>query len=48
MTEKEFRARLQALGLKLDARAFARAWAGAQQLSESAARVAAWLAATDD
>ena len=48
MTEKEFRARLQALGLKLDARAFARAWAGAQHLSESAARVAAWLAATDD
>lgn len=48
MTEKDFRARLEILGLRLDARAFARAWAGAQHLSESAARVAAWLAATDD
>ena len=43
MTEDEFRARLKALGLTLDPKAFAAAWAGAQHLRAEVARVAAWL-----
>ncbi len=45
MTEDDFRARLAALGLNLDPRAFAAAWAGAQHLRGEVARVQAWLAA---
>ncbi|MCA0270580.1 MAG: hypothetical protein LCH69_00740 [Proteobacteria bacterium] len=48
MTRAEFRARLEALGLKLDPKAFDRAWEGAQGLSESAALVSKWLAKADD
>jgi hypothetical protein len=44
MTEDDFRARLAALGLTLDARAFAAAWAGAQHLRAEVARVTAYLA----
>ena len=43
MTEAEFRARLEALGLKLDPRAFDAAYAGAQHLRAEVARVAAYL-----
>lgn len=43
MTEAEFRARLAALGLVLDDRAFAAAFAGAQHLRGEVARVQAWL-----
>lgn len=43
MTEDDFRARLAALGLNLDARAFAAAWAGAQHLRGEVASVQAWL-----
>jgi hypothetical protein len=43
MTEAEFRARLEALGLKLDERAFAAAWQGAQHLRGEIARVNAYL-----
>jgi len=43
MTEAEFRARLAALGLTLDASAFAAAWKGAQHLRAEAARVDAYL-----
>lgn len=42
-TEAEFRARLAALGLTLDAKAFAAAWAGAQHLRAEVARVDAFL-----
>lgn len=43
LTEAEFRARLTALGLTLDAKAFAAAWAGAQHLRSEVARVDACL-----
>jgi hypothetical protein len=43
MTEAEFRARLAALGLELDAKAFAAAWAGAQHLRGEVARLQAFL-----
>ena len=43
MTEADFRARLAALGLTLDARAFAAAYAGAQHLRAEVARVQDWL-----
>lgn len=43
MTEAEFRARLAALGLKLDATAFAAAWKGAQHLRTEVARIEAYL-----
>ena len=43
-TEAEFRARLAALGLHLDDKAFAAAWAGAQHLRAEVARMDAWLA----
>lgn len=43
MTEAEFRARLAALGLTLDDRAFAAAWAGAQHLRGQVAQVQDWL-----
>jgi len=43
MTEAQFRARLAALGLELDAKAFAAAWAGAQHLRGEVARVQAYL-----
>jgi hypothetical protein len=42
-TEKDFRARLAALGLTLDAKAFAAAWAGAQHLRGEVAKVDAYL-----
>ncbi|MFC3182890.1 hypothetical protein [Cypionkella sinensis] len=44
MTEATFRARLVALGLTLDDKAFAAAWAGAQHLRAEIARVEKWLA----
>ena len=43
MTEAEFRARLAALGLTLDEKAFAAAWAGAQHLRGEVARIKAYL-----
>lgn len=43
-TEAQFRARLAALGLKLDDTAFAAAWAGAQHLRGEVARLRAYLA----
>lgn len=43
MTEAEFRARLAALGLTLEAKAFAAAWAGAQHMRAEVARVEAYL-----
>lgn len=43
MTEADFRARLLALGLALDERSFAAAWAGAQHLRGDVARVQNWL-----
>ena len=43
MTEADFRARLLALGITLDERAFAAAWAGAQHLRAEVARVHIWL-----
>jgi hypothetical protein len=42
-TETEFRARLAALGLSLDDKAFAAAWAGAQHLRGEVAKVEAYL-----
>lgn len=42
-TEADFRARLAALGLTLDEKAFAAAWAGAQHLRGEVARVQAYL-----
>jgi hypothetical protein len=42
-TEGEFRARLAALGLMLDPKAFAAAWAGAQHLRGEVAKVEAYL-----
>lgn len=44
MSEEDFRARLSALGINLDERAFAAAFAGAQKLRSEAARLEAWLA----
>ena len=43
MTEADFRARLAALGLTLDDKALAAAWAGAQHLRAEVARVEAYL-----
>ncbi len=48
MTEEQFRARLVAVGLTLDAKAFAAAWAGAQQLRGEVAKITAYLAARHD
>jgi hypothetical protein len=48
MSEQEFRARLAALGLTLDAKAFAAAFAGAQHLRAEVARIAAYLALHHD
>ncbi|HOZ32320.1 MAG TPA: hypothetical protein PLM52_05520 [Tabrizicola sp.] len=42
-TENDFRARLAALGLTLDDKAFAAAWAGAQHLRAEVAKVEAYL-----
>lgn len=42
-TEDEFRARLAALGLKLDDKAFAAAWKGAQHLRGEVARIEDYL-----
>jgi hypothetical protein len=42
-TESEFRQRLAALGLTLDAKAFAAAWAGAQHLRAEVGKVGAYL-----
>jgi len=44
LTETDFRARLAALGLTLDDKAFAAAWAGAQHLRGEVAKVEACLA----
>ena len=44
MTEADYRARLATLGLKLDDKAFAAAWAGAQHLRAEIALIAAYLA----
>ena len=44
LTEVEFRARLAALGLALDDKAFAAAWKGAQHLRGEVARIQAYLA----
>ena len=43
LTEADFRARLAALGLTLDDKAFAAAWAGAQHLRGEVAKVGAYL-----
>lgn len=43
MTEAAFRARLEALGLHLDAKAFAAAWAGAKHLQGEVAKIADYL-----
>jgi len=43
ITEVEFRARLAALGLTLDEKAFAAAWSGAQHLRAEVAKVRAYL-----
>ena len=43
LTEAEFRARLAALGLTLDDKAFAAAWAGAQHLRGEVAKVETYL-----
>jgi hypothetical protein len=45
MTEATFRARLAALGITLDAKAFAAAFKGAQHLRAEVARIDAYLAA---
>ena len=42
-TEYEFRARLAALGLTLDDKAFAAAWKGAQHLRGEVARIEDYL-----
>jgi hypothetical protein len=42
-TESQFRDRLAALGLTLDDKAFATAWAGAQHLRGEVAKVEAYL-----
>jgi hypothetical protein len=43
MTEQDFRARLEAIGLHLDPKAFAAAWTGAQHLRSEVAKIAAYL-----
>ncbi len=43
LNEAAFRARLAALGLTLDDKAFAAAWAGAQHLRAEVAKVEAYL-----
>lgn len=43
LTEQDFRARLSALGLTLDEKAFAAAWAGAQHLRGELAKIEAYL-----
>lgn len=43
MTEAEFRARLEALGLTLDTKAFAIAFKGAQHLRAEVARIETYL-----
>lgn len=48
LTEKAFRERLAALGLTLDDRAFAAAWAGAQHLRAEMARLDRYLAQSHD
>ena len=45
MTEPQFRARLAALGLTLDAKAYPAAWAGAQHLAAEIAKITAYLKA---
>ena len=45
MTEADFRARLAALGITLDDKAFAIAFQGAQHLRDEVAKIAAYLAA---
>lgn len=45
LTEADFRARLAALGLTLDEKAFAAAWAGAQHLRGEVAKIEAYLTA---
>ncbi len=45
MTEADFRARLQALGITLDAKAFAAAFKGALHLRDQVAQIDAFLAA---
>lgn len=42
-TEEDFRTRIAALGLSLDDKAFAAAWAGAQHLRGEVAKVEAYL-----
>jgi hypothetical protein len=44
MTEADFRARLAALGIQLDDRAFTAAFEDAQKLRSEAARLEAYLA----
>ena len=44
MTEADFRARLTALGLHLDAKAFAAALKGAQHLRAEVAKIETYLA----
>ena len=48
LTEAAFRARLAALGLTLEPRAFAAAWAGAQHLRAEMAQLDAYLTRSDD
>lgn len=43
MTEEEFRDRLAAIGLQLDAKAFAAAFAGALHLRAEVARIQTYL-----
>jgi hypothetical protein len=43
MTEAEFRARLAALGITLDDKAFAAAFKGARHLRAEVARLETWL-----
>lgn len=47
MTEADFRARLLALGIALDERAFAAAFKGAQHLRSEAARIETYLTAKE-
>jgi hypothetical protein len=47
MTEGQFRDRLAALGLTLDEKAFAAAWAGAQHLCGEVAKVQAYLSKSE-
>ena len=43
MTEAQFRARLEAIGLHLDAKAFAAAFKGAQHLRSEVAKIETYL-----